>query len=73
MVNYILVRHHQGGEIITKIPVEPPKRQSERDREDRELVCGNDDLGWKLPLLCVVVCMMYLYRAACALAEYISH
>jgi hypothetical protein len=53
--------------------VEPPKRQSERNREDRELVCGNGDLGWNLPLLCVVVCMMYLYRAACALAEYISH
>jgi hypothetical protein len=44
--------------------VEPPRRQSECDCEEREFVCGNDDdddLGWKLPLLCVVVCILCLY------------
>jgi hypothetical protein len=73
MVNFILVRHHPGGEIITRIPVEPPRQQSECDHEDRELVCANEDIGWGLPLLCVVVCMLYLYRAACALTGYGPH
>jgi PHD and RING finger domain-containing protein 1 len=66
MVNFILVRRHPGGEIVTRIPVEPPRQQSECDRNGRELVC-DEDIGWGLPLFCGVVGMMYLYRAACAL------
>jgi hypothetical protein len=30
MFNFILVRHHFGGEIITRIPVQPPNEQNER-------------------------------------------
>jgi hypothetical protein len=71
MVNFILVRHHPGGEIIMKIPVEPVKPQSEHDLEDKELDYGNDDLGWGLPLLCYAAFMMCVYRVACALIGYI--
>jgi hypothetical protein len=53
--------------------VEPPRKQSECDREDGELVCGNEDLGWGLPLLSVVVCILYLYRSSCALTGYSPH
>jgi hypothetical protein len=31
MFNFMLVRHHLGGEIIARIPVEPPNRQNERN------------------------------------------
>jgi hypothetical protein len=36
-------------------------------------VVNNDDdnLGWKLPLLCVIVCILYLYQDARALTGYI--
>jgi hypothetical protein len=37
--NFILVRHHLGGEIITRIPVEPPRRQDECDCEEDEHLC----------------------------------
>jgi hypothetical protein len=73
MLNFIIVRHHPGGEIITRIPVEPPRQQSECDHEDRELVCANEDLGSGLPLLCVVASMLYLYRVACAVTGYGPH
>jgi hypothetical protein len=37
MLNFILIRHQLGEEIITRNPVEPPRRQSECVRKDREL------------------------------------
>jgi hypothetical protein len=72
MFKFILVRHHRGGEIVTRIPVEPPRQQSDCDHEDREHVCDDKDLGWQLPLLCAVMFMLYVYRFTCALIEYIS-
>jgi hypothetical protein len=53
--------------------VEPPRRQSECDREDGQLVCEGEDLGWQLPLLCTIVFGMYVYRATDALIGYFSH
>jgi hypothetical protein len=73
MFNFILIRRHPQGEIVTRFPVEPPRQQSECDREDWELVRDNEDLGWGLSLLCAVVGMMYLYRAACVLTGCSPH
>jgi hypothetical protein len=45
MFNFILVRHHLGGKIITYIPVEPATRQGECNREDGEPLCCENTLG----------------------------
>jgi hypothetical protein len=48
MFNFILVRHHVGGKIMTYIPVEPGKRQGQCNREEQEHLCCQYTLahGW---------------------------
>jgi hypothetical protein len=45
LFNFILVRHHLGGEIVTRIPVGQPERQGECSHEDGQHQCCEYILG----------------------------
>jgi hypothetical protein len=70
--NFIHVRHHLGGEIIMRIPVEPPNRQNEGNREDGEGVCCEYYLAHGYNPVFVLAYLAAFYFASRLLEAYFS-
>jgi hypothetical protein len=72
MFNVILVRHPLGREITRRIPVEPPNRQNECNREDGEDICCENILGHGLNPVYMVAYLVAFYFASELLMAYFA-